>query len=189
MAIRKRKYQGEEESQAIPGFSRNEQFLANSRCEYSKNDQEPHSDQYKAKAMEQVKEKAACVVNEDDWCGELGPSSKMQGNNALMMLTLRHANLSSNSQRSFDFDDIKDRIRSGLSKCMSHSSAHLKDEVRFLATCMLSMILMVYRGRGPRSSLLAALPDWFQGRSWYLWDRSRSLTEAPTDLSLLLSMS
>jgi hypothetical protein len=168
VAIRKRKYQGKEESQAIPGLSRNEQFLANSRCEYSKNDQEPHSDQYKAKAMEQVKEKAACVVNEKDWCGELGPSSKMQGDNAMMMLKPRHANLSPNSQHSFDFEDIKDRIRSGLSKCMSHSSAHLKDEVRFLATCMLSMILMVYRARGLRSSLLAGLLDWFQGRSWYL---------------------
>jgi hypothetical protein len=168
VAIRKRKYQGEEESQATPGFSRNEQFLANSRCEYSKKCQEPHSDQYKAKGMALVKEKAACVVNEKDWCGGLGPSSKMQGDNALTLSTPRHGNLSSNSQRSLNFEDIKGRIRSGLSKCMSHSSAHLKDEVRFLATCMLSMILMVYRGRGPRSSLLAALLDWFQGRSWYL---------------------
>lgn len=96
------------------------------------NDQKPHSDQYKTKAMELVKEKTACAVNEKDWRGELGPSSKMQGDCPSMMSPPRNANLSSNSQRSFDFEDFKDRIRSGLSKCMSHSSAHLKDEVDFL---------------------------------------------------------
>jgi hypothetical protein len=76
--------------------------------------------------MDHVKGKIVCAVNGKDWCGELGPSSKMQGDNRSMMSPPRHANLSSNSQLLFDF---KDRIRSGLSKCMSHSSAHLKDEV------------------------------------------------------------
>jgi hypothetical protein len=76
-----------------------------------------------------VKERAACAVNEKDWCGGTWPELQDAGDNGSMMSPLRQANLSSNSQRSFDFEDFKDRIRSGLSKCMSHSSAHLKDEV------------------------------------------------------------
>lgn len=42
-------------------------------------DEEPHADQYKTKGMEQVKANAARAAIEKDWCGEVGPSSKMQG--------------------------------------------------------------------------------------------------------------
>ena len=76
------------------------------------------------------------------------------------MSSLRHANLSPNSQHLFDFAEFKDRIRSGLSKCMSHSTAHLKDEVSIPWNFYIKYIaLMFYRARGRRSSLLAGLLD------------------------------
>jgi hypothetical protein len=79
-------------------------------------------------------QKIAHAVEERDWCGEVGPSSDMQGGAPSMMSPPSSENVLTNSQRSFDFEDFKDRIRSGLSQCMSHSSQHLKDEVGLLAT-------------------------------------------------------
>lgn len=88
--------------------------------------------------MEQVNKNEARAVGRKDWCirsDRTRPElQKMQGATTSMMSARRYANLSPNPQHSIDFADIKDRIRSGLSKCMSHPTAHLKDEVRFLET-------------------------------------------------------
>jgi hypothetical protein len=35
--------------------------------------------------MEEKQQKTARAVNENDWCGKLGPSSKMQGDGTPMM--------------------------------------------------------------------------------------------------------
>jgi len=53
--------------------------LATSKYGYSKNDQEPHSNQYKTKAMEQVKAKAAHAVIERDWLGNLARAPNCRG--------------------------------------------------------------------------------------------------------------
>ena len=78
--------------------------------------------------MEPGNQNAARDLSEKDW---FGPSAKMQGSRPPMMSPQLHSNNSSFiSNSSFYFAGLKDHIRPGLSRCMSHSSAHLKDEVR-----------------------------------------------------------